>query len=484
MRIIVVFDDTRKKSEAIQDIIGSRGLADVVVKRKRLTQYYQEVVLSVCPQAEWTVVRSAYELQELAIKLQRAATNDLRIIHCMSEFFIADRHKVELSLAKVYHIDKPYRGTCDKNAAIIMFPDVVSYLAYLEAAQTREAEQYNFVVSQQIKEEFPVAGLVNIGEINNFIQCITGSFDARYFNSVSGNDYTLVKSSTNKKKIESEYKYYHLLPDDMKYWYVMPFNYQETEDKASYMMEHLHMTDIAIKWVHGSFSQKEFSALMDKYFVFFDSRHSRRVEKSDYTATADSLYVKKVEKRIAELKQCLEYETIRKIIGDSLVEELERMYFDLKRKLEAKIDCTLVAVIGHGDPCFANALYNKSTQMLKFIDPKGALNEEELWTNPYYDIAKLSHSVCGRYDFFNNALFDITVNENFELELNIPFDNAMYVKIFKEKLEQSGYNYLLVRLYEASLFLSMLPLHIDNPHKVLGFILNARNILREIEHDI
>ena len=40
---------------------------------------------------------------------------------------------------------------------------------------------------------------------------------------------------------------------------------------------------------------------------------------------------------------------------------------------------------------------------------------------------------------------------------------------------------LSVRIYEASLFLSMLPLHMDNPHKVFAFILNAKNILEEIE---
>ena len=50
----------------------------------------------------------------------------------------------------------------------------------------------------------------------------------------------------------------------------------------------------------------------------------------------------------------------------------------------------------------------------------------------------------------------------------------------EEKTEENGFDYLSVRLYEASLFLSMLPLHIDNPHKVFGFILNAKNILEEI----
>ena len=129
-------------------------------------------------------------------------------------------------------------------------------------------------------------------------------------------------------------------------------------------------------------------------------------------------------------------------------------------------------------------LYNKSTQILKFIDPKGALTEDELWTDPYYDIAKLSHSICGNYDFFNNALFEISINEDFKTELKIDFDNSAYKQIFREKLEENGFDYFTVRIYEASLFISMLPLHIDYPHKVFGFILNAIHILEEIENAV
>ena len=129
-------------------------------------------------------------------------------------------------------------------------------------------------------------------------------------------------------------------------------------------------------------------------------------------------------------------------------------------------------------------MYNKPTRTLKFIDPKGAISEEDLWTNPYYDVAKLSHSICGNYDFFNNALFDIKLCDDFNYKLEIPFDNSKYVQIFKRKIEENGFSYLAVRLYEASLFISMLPLHIDNPYKVLGFILNANNILEEIEKDV
>ena len=56
--------------------------------------------------------------------------------------------------------------------------------------------------------------------------------------------------------------------------------------------------------------------------------------------------------------------------------------------------------------------------------------------------------------------------------------------MFREYLKNNGYDYNLVRTLEVSLFLSMLPLHIDNPHKVFGFILNAINIIEEIEKDV
>ena len=166
------------------------------------------------------------------------------------------------------------------------------------------------------------------------------------------------------------------------------------------------------------------------------------------------------------------------------LDDLANRYFLLKDRIEKETAFPYISVIGHGDPCFANTLYSKSAQMMKFIDPKGALVEADLWTNPYYDIAKLSHSVCGSYDFFNNGLFEIRMEPDFMCQLYIDFDKPHYVKLFRKALEENHFNYLAVRVYEVSLFLSMLPLHMDNPFKVFGFILNAEKIIKEIENEI
>ncbi len=484
MKVIVVFDDTGKKSEVISDIIGDKGFADVVVKKRRLEEYYRDELKKDYPNLVWRKLHSPFEFADLPEEPEFKRSSDLKILHCFSDHLITDSEKARLSFKKLAFIDTPYAVLEDQKAVAAMFPSAESYIEFLREITAGKKPRE---IIREFKDHCEIEGLVDIGKIGNFIQCVTGNFDSRYFNSLKGNEYTLVKSSTNKEKIRAEYQFYHLLPDDMKYWFVMPFDLKETDKEASYTMERLHMTDLAIKWVHGSMDEAEFEELMDKYFYFFSCRHEKKCSREEYRTVSDALYVTKVKERISRLKGIAEYKKIEKFLnatGCADIDELAARYFELKEKIEKKNKYPLRLVIGHGDPCFANTLYNKSTRTLKFIDPRGAHSEEELWTDPYYDIAKLSHSVCGRYDFFNNALFDIHMNEDFKPELEIDFDNRAYVEIFKRKLKDNGFDHLSVRIYEASLFLSMLPLHMDNPLKVLGFILNVKDLLEEIERDV
>lgn len=483
--MLVVFDDTNVISEVIRDVIGNKGFSDVVVKKRKLEQYYQESLQTLFLNMKWNKVSNEYELQGLLKHLENHRTDDEKVLHCFSNFIFSDKEKALLTFEKIKYIDSDYRITSDGKTSAIMFRNTEAYIQFLRGVGTTGN---TMEAAKKLIDSIPIEGLVDIGVIGNFIQCITGNFDSRYFNSLQGDEYTIVKKSTDKKKIKSEYTYYHLLPENMQRWFVLPFDYNEDEKFASYTMERLHMTDLAIKWVHGSVDEEEFEMILDKYFYFFKDRHVKVVSKEEYCKIADELYEHKVRDRIAALKKKDGYAKIADLIKasckDKDIDAIFERYLRLKHTIEAKADLEHISVIGHGDPCFSNTLYNKSTRMLKFIDPKGALTKEELWTNPYYDVAKLSHSICGKYDFFNNGLFEIKINDRFESELIIEFDNTSYKETFKKKLEENGYDYKLVRLYEASLFISMLPLHMDNPHKVFGFILNAENILDELEKEV
>lgn len=484
MSYILIQDDSSTKSEIIADVIGERGFLDVVVKRKKLGDYYSDFIKGICDDLDIIRIKSHFEFEDIKSKLEKRYTSSTRVLHCFSDFIISDNNNASLTFEKIKYVDSPYRIMAADKCVAVLFESIDSYIEFINNSIQNKSSK---TATKSIENETQIQGVTNIGEISNFIQCISGQFDARYFNALKGNEYTLTKTSDNKEKIKAEYQFYHLLPEDMKYWFVEPFNYKEENGKASYTMERLHMTDIAIKWVHGSISTDELSQILNKYFYFFSCRHKKEVSEEEYKNIADDLFIGKVLKRVDDLKKLKEFEKIESLITLSLgygIDSIVKRYLALKEKIEAGVKQEHVSVIGHGDPCFANTMYNKSTKTLKFIDPKGALTQEDLWTNPYYDIAKLSHSICGRYDFFNNDLFEITVDKDLASKLSIDFDNSEYVKLFKSKVEENGFNYLLVRLYEASLFISMLPLHIDNPQKVFGFVLNAVNILNEIESEM
>jgi hypothetical protein len=138
-------------------------------------------------------------------------------------------------------------------------------------------------------------------------------------------------------------------------------------------------------------------------------------------------------------------------------------------------------VLGHGDPCFSNILYSKANQFLKLIDPRGADTADGLYTHAYYDIAKLSHSVLGDYDSVNQGLYTVTLDPDLRphvrLEVSVQADLR---NRFISVLEEAGFDYRLTRLCEASLFISMTPMHIDRPLKVLAFLINAMGILDEL----
>jgi hypothetical protein len=87
----------------------------------------------------------------------------------------------------------------------------------------------------------------------------------------------------------------------------------------------------------------------------------------------------------------------------------------------------------------------------------------------------------GNYDRINHDMFDIQVNEGLTLDLVFDRQSPDWAEaMFSERLQAQGLELDLVRLCEASLFISMLPLHVDRPRKVLGFVVNAAAILQRL----
>ncbi len=473
--VAVIYDDSRPTGTEVQSITGKVSYGDTILKRRSLRERTEDILKELEHFGGFYPADSFSELLR-----EGRISKDCPVFRLFSDFIIKDRRAVDILLEKACYADEPYRVAAvgregKERLCAVIFPSPEACISL----RAEELEGYDAIRTD---------AFIDISDISNFRQFITSGFDARFFNALTGNDYVVVKSSRNKAKIRAEYEFYRLLPEQMRMWFVSPFDYRETEDRASYSMERYHFTDLALRYVHGAIGEEEFDRILDKLFYFIRTRKTKKVSRDEYEADERALYVTKVKKRLEELKTKPEYEGIEKLLRAgtkySSVDQIAERYFSLYERMAGRQDFDPMLCVGHGDLCFSNILYNKEADILKLIDPRGALKEEELYMNPFYDICKLSHSVCGSYDYFNSGMFEISLSETNSLTLSIDSDNERYVRIFKRKLSENGCDYRLIRLYEASLFLSMLPLHIDRRKKVLGFILNAVRIMDEVERAV
>ncbi len=460
--VAVVYDDTRKPGREIAGITGNKSFGQTIYKRQTLKERVAAAFATI-PQVSGFYEADKTEIQDI---------KNTPVILYYSDFGIANIKDLETIVYKAGYAHENYKITHANRIACVIFKNGEAFLS----ATLGDLETYTEIVSD---------AFTDLSDVNNFRSFITGGFDARFFNSLSGDEYSVVKSSDKIDKIKAEYTFYSLLPDDMKQWFVRTYDYREENGKASYRMQRYHMTDLAIRYVHGSISPDEFKDILRHLFWFLAHRQSAEVTAMEYEAAAKRLYVSKVYERTAQLKEMEGYDAVAAQISSCTqykdIDEIVRRYVNLYDSFREKTVFDHVKTISHGDMCFSNILYSNPDQLVILIDPKGAMTTEELYMDPYYDIAKLSHSICGHYDFFNSGLYEISLDEDLKARVTVDADNREYVRLFRESLEEAGVDFRLVRLYETSLFLSMLPFHMDRPNKVFGFILNAIAIMDSLE---
>jgi len=318
----------------------------------------------------------------------------------------------------------------------------------------------------------------------SFLDFLSGSLNSRHFNAMRREKREVVKGSTKVDKVRSEHDFYYLLPPRMQRWFVMPYEFAEQGASASYRMERLLVPDMGKQWIHGGLTVAQFDAFLEDVGMFLRDRAVRDCTPDTAAGHFEELYRGKLMARLGQLREQPVFANLDGFIRngtafaglEAVVETYLRLLDRVGRHGRAQ------EAIGHGDLCFSNMLYDKRIRFLKLIDPKGALSEADLYTDPYYDLAKLSHSVLGAYDFIVNDLYELQIDEDVRLSLVIlSHDLNPYRTRFVAWLEAQGWDPLRVRLYEASLFLSMLPYHVDRPRNLLAFVLTAVNILTEVE---
>jgi hypothetical protein len=212
------------------------------------------------------------------------------------------------------------------------------------------------------------------------------------------------------------------------------------------------------------------------------AKHQRHVPYADF----ESMYISKTAERLAEMEKIPWWKKIfaRDTVTVNGKKMLNLPHFREKianevKKLYRKADIGVI----HGDLCLGNILFDPGSRIIKFIDPRGRFGSTLLYGDLKYDMAKLRHSISGKYDFIVGDLFEVSHSPQNEFSLSVYSEphNDVLAEVFDRELVRNGFRLREIKLIEALLFLSMLPLHSDSDNRQKAMYLRGIELLNELK---
>lgn len=300
---------------------------------------------------------------------------------------------------------------------------------------------------------------------------------AREFNHISIDKRRgiLRKSSDNIDKFIGEIKWYLKLPSTVEYVHPRIFEYSVEYDASYISMEYYAYHTVHELFLYGDLTTQQWLDIFENIrFVCKDLGQYSMMDCNIRSALED-MYLTKTLQRLENLSFDFRF----KIFFDRHIQVNGVSYKSLKHIveiLEAQIPELLYDVdtfqIIHGDLCFPNIMVDSNFTFIKLIDPRGKFGSYNLYGDFRYELAKLLHSIDGKYDFIINDLFKLKydlqhgiINYNI---LNSPKTQDLYeifIEVFRDEI---GENLKKIELIEALLFLSMIPLHSESlEHQLL-----------------
>jgi hypothetical protein len=480
--ILLILDDREFAGEEVRTLVGTRRYGDIIYKRRAVVEHFRAAL------PEWARgrlihLRGADELPAVRAALEASGEDVALCVIAGRAGFVEPARLFQL-IERLPYADEDFTDRL-YNPLLVFQRNAHTLVGQWPAFEA--APMHLWDKSWQGSQRLQSVAPLDLSRIRDFLAFISGSTATRHFNEVAIDAYYYTKRSTDKRKMRAEYGFYGLVPESLRPWLIQPFEFQEEAERASYKMMRYYLADAALQWVHDAFDDDTFVPFVERLMFFLSARPTRACTREQSAALARDLFVTKVESRV---NMFLASDDGRRInaVATSATPHLDigrqlARYLKLYARHEKAFAFDHMAV-GHGDPCFSNVLYDQQRYLLKLIDPKGAITEDELWTHPLYDLCKISHSALGDYDFINNGLYEVGFTDQNDLVLRLRHGkHAMLKSRFRETVKKAGYSERIMRLGEASLFLSMLPLHVDYPNKVLAFLLKANQILDEVESE-
>jgi len=312
--------------------------------------------------------------------------------------------------------------------------------------------------------------------------------ESRSFNRIEIDDFrgTIKKTSTNTEKLIKEIQYYRNLPSELKIFFprmvghseLPPLVFQELEYYSYPTLADIYCFEEAPMFVW----RRIFEKLSRITFREFAQDHFKS---EDSKISLDEIFVWKTQKRNLQLAQGTnELSHILKL--PNLVIN-GKQYFGINQILTKSSEALEMIespwTIVHGDFCLSNILSEPDTNNIKMIDPRGGFDSASCFGPQIYDVAKLGHSLIGRYDLIIADKFILNLDRIEESEVSLEIlDSAFHSEIEVEYLTTYLNGHVdteIAKLLSGLILLSIPGFHLEHSDRAIAMLIQGIKICNQ-----
>ncbi|WP_240352367.1 aminoglycoside phosphotransferase family protein [Agarivorans sp. Alg241-V36] len=318
---------------------------------------------------------------------------------------------------------------------------------------------------------------LDFGHVNSYYRSKANFTTQRAFNQLTITSNWVEKSSSNTKKISAEANWFEKLPLTLRSFIPQYLGTHKTNQNASYRLEYLHLTALNELYVFSELSLNTWEQILDGCMQFLKACQSEEAPNTSPANPLSELLENKTRDRLNEY--CHDQKIL---LSDEWVYNKEKpialadILHESSKHLPKSLPNSQQTVL-HGDFCFSNILYDFRAGKIKTIDPRGVTPEgiPTIYGDIRYDIAKLSHSILGMYDWVMAGYYELTQSQ---LSIDFHIEESQQHKAIQQRfidLIKQEFSLPAVTLLamQVQLFLSMLPLHSDDKKRQRALFANA-----------
>lgn len=322
------------------------------------------------------------------------------------------------------------------------------------------------LLKEKIDLKFTHAEWIDTGHEINYADARKKLISSRTFNSITIDDKLgiLKKRSKHIEKLTYEANYVSMLPVELQILYPRILNSDLAAGQV--MMEYYGYPNLAEYQLYRDIEPLQWKRIFQslQYSLEKMSEYKFSIGKRAFMDFFYNKTVTRVEEYFNELSDAQIKEANELNINDLPCQNFSTLKSKVKDKIESLYNEDDFSIM-HGDFCFNNILYDTFSNTVKLIDPRGSFGNNciGIYGDRKYDLAKLLHSTCGKYDYIVNNLFqydrtDANINYSFPLRNN----QAVLEELSISLLQNMNVNNRDILFIVGLLFLSMCPLHKDN----------------------